>query len=482
MEEKRISSDDFWEGVTDKSGNPIIAYKTSGEKGTKAEFQQAINAYYEGKPIAGFSVVNKGSLAHGLRSATAAIPQVMGGEDVSMYNAANKLRTLVGKAPIPQDVIEKEARSGSPIGSPFTFLGNQLNTPEKLLSAIAMGGAAKATSGISGVLSTLARGGAAGAGELVGGLLGQGYQASNSEMITKPLLTAAASAGVDGAIGVIKTAAGMGLNRKLEDAMGNQLVDLLKSKYPHLSRQGVNGVKAIASTPEGVSDIAQAGMKAIMKNSDEIGESFVQRLNSFTPSAISNTDKQAIKTLIKNHRDSVRDLLDHLDDPGNYQDAVDTAVNNLGAKLTSVVSSKGGVTSATGAKLQALVADYYNETQSVYSGAQVINAFRESGAAVGFNQEEFQKYIIRKIQSDPSYLNRGQGIMEQVSDIAFRGGKRIPDKNLNFLANMPHRYTSRWMAPLRAIPMGTYYTGKTPTDLASTIVSVPIINQYQRRE
>ena len=392
-----------------------VVYSTKGPQKFES-FQQAAKDFKDKGEAKGFTFVTRGSgeqkarswynqnIAIPIREASKSVGKTAGQAAALMQMITTAPGSIATKSDLSKDLIKKYGKAGGKAGE---FLASQVETPEKGAATAALGAGGLITKGTSGLGPLLVRSGLVGGADYATRLM---TRTENPFKSAQEATKVAVINGVaQGGFAAIKGVLGLSLGKLANKQVAKDVMTLLKDKYPQLSRAGDNGLKALASTPKGIQELSQIGVKALRRGSKEIGDEFVVSINNIAPHTLGKVPQRKIRQLTESYVQKVDDYMMAAGDDA-AQATIGSSVASIRQALKSEVNKAFTKTSD---KFKNQVDDMFSafeyDQMKLMNGADVINALRASGAEAGFNIRRFQEYM-RDHYASKSKLFRDVGV------------------------------------------------------------------------
>ena len=463
---------------TGPKGEEIIIFPEGGGERTGAEFSKAIEAYHMGKQPKGFAVMPKYSLRTMARQGFEVGNKLVqgGAEKISKLpnikegSALDAITRTGGGSGDPNifKAIKGLYDIGLKKGAPF--VAENIDTPEKLISQLAGGTTAKATTRMSGLLPKILRTAAPGIGSLIGSLSASDH--SGQTIIKKALLASGAAGtgeGLSSLLGVIfKSGMSKAAARQVED----DILDIMKKEG--LQHQGADGLKAVLSVPSKLKGVVQAGFKGLRSSNDEMISMYINKLNSISPRRMGKVTERHIKQEVEKYIEAADDFFDNINSPKALEAARTKAVNHANEIKKLYTEHFSGTSGKLSLQQESTLEIAQHELslgiKKLEETAHVLAALERSGAKGGFDVISFQEEMKGMLHS------RGRGIVEDVGMAAGRGVSGGVDKPLNIKAKGA---LSKYIIPdIEAGKFSTRHSGKVRGAVRSTVVNPVLINEF----
>lgn len=382
-----------------------VAYSTTGKKHPRSKYAEVIQKYRTTGDIEeGFTVLPMGSAKQKMRSGFETLMQPaqramqkVGGEVATgktpQMVVSDLLKQSVGLQTAPGLIGER----GRPIGEAAgRIVGEQVSTPERAAATGAIAAASALTGGMSALPAALVRmgitGGAVfGAQELTGGAQGRD---AIERFVSKPMIAAGLVGLGEGFTGVFRMLTRSGLSRRAVNQIGEDVMELIETVYPHLRNAGASAINRIAQTPKGLKELTQIGVRALRTETNDVAFSMYNAILRALPSTPGKVVQRKLAKLVGDYGDEVYRYMDNIGDEKIIEasrKSLESMRDDIGKLLsdsfkdTDVSSSLARVFQNQSAKNRELI-----------PGAELLYSLRKSGAAKGFDAVKFQNEVFDK--------------------------------------------------------------------------------------
>lgn len=394
--------------LQDKNGNTVFTlYSNTGKPRSKADFEMASNYLIEtkGSLPEGFGVMQPGMLAN-LRSKFE-------------QGIANPLRSVAGAIERSQPMSGGSPGNPNPLAT-LLHLAKQAAPPmlrgaaepEGFGAIAGMAASAPLTMGMSLPAGAAFTGisGALGSGAIGGLLTGE---VKPERMLIEGLLASASH----GATGIVKMALGKGVSQQAQKQVASELAEYIYAKHKYISNDP-QALEVIMSTPKGITDITQMGIKGILGDFDKHNGIIGTTIDNIVKADLTRNKRRIIQRRVTELGKQGTAMLENVTDLDAMQaakDSMKTAVQDI---FNTIDSSFGTMPGGDALKIKVAeaVMVFNNKLTDLFPATHLFNVLKESGATGGFKVQPFQELLRNTYKSNPGSL------MHNAGKIAARGG------------------------------------------------------------
>ena len=412
----------------DYQNQPVTIFSRTGKRQSESAYAKAIEAYNtsKGKQQPGFTILSGGgkqaqirrgfdAVSQPVQSAITATGKFLGKAGVT--GAAHLSGQLQG-APATQDARQVAGQAGQAVAE--NVVNPMIATPEAAGATAAGTAATLLTGGIaapairasSGLLPAFIRATATATGYATGQQFTGSSRGRPNEQLNRPILAGVLSLTTEGVFGLIRKGFSSTLTQRSQSLFDDDIRSLLQSKYPAIANQGPTGLNAVLSTPKGLSDITQAGVKALRESNKETVDAVFDRLVKSLPRGFKASTRDSIRS---NLDEMVKASNAALDDISNSVTRTESnkEISELAKKVTDLVANEfKGSTNVNAAKS---VSESLNELTASYrhlrDGAYLLQAMKDAAGEGGLTVQKFQQHVRNTFQSNPGSLTHRAGLL-----------------------------------------------------------------------
>jgi len=474
-------------------GKDVTIYSTTGQKRTEGDFAGAMAEYDKtGKIPKGYTVLEPG-IMNTLRGAFESVNQPLQkyapivGKAIGEHLGSR----VIGTGPwsgVGDTIFQPNQLSNVTIPDASQRAGNvgefvaktaaeSVNTPGKagttagmlavapLLGPVSVArGAGQVALSKAGLLGNVAKSGiAAGTGSVLMDAALGGTEPFDPAKVIAPIVVGAASGGVQGVIGHMINKY---IKPDLHEEVAKNILKPIADRYPNYKTDPTL-FDAAASSPEKIADITVAMTKGMRGTLDDVANTYKNEIVNVIPqtsmfkASMSVGDQATLRAHMRRAVRAGNEILDNMDNP-KAQDiarqALQDAVNETGKFVTDVMKREG-VRDFTNTNVQvaAITKKLKTDLDNFTEGAQVLNAFRQSGQQNGFDVMAMRDILVGQTTSGQTdvmgkvakELGMGQSLTRTVDEPSATG---VIDKVIGqHLRRIPG--IGKYLAPTPAEPV-----------------------------
>lgn len=290
------------------------------------------------------------------------------------------------------------------------IINPMIATPEAAALTGGTAAATAATAGTAGLIPFLIRTGTAGASYLAGQELTGSAEGRPTDRFMKPLYAVALSAGSEAGFGVIKSLFNLPtLKSKASQQIQSDVSDLMESRFPHLSRQGLSGIKAALGTSKGMHEATTLGVKALRGTTEEVMLETYDNIITTLPRALSTSSRDKFKSDITGYFDdyltAANKILDNPKlDPADFKTSMDKAKQSIRIRVANEFEKAGKANVPLDNRIVSILNNFNKSDDDLRLGMVIVNNLKKSSTPEGFNSRRFQALMRDSYLSDPSEI------------------------------------------------------------------------------
>jgi hypothetical protein len=408
----------------DETGKDFVVFSKGAKPQSIGNFESAIDKYYSNKKAVpeGFIILPQDSwsaLGRGLfekvnapvqaaaERTDAGLPLVQRPPDPTMGPVQQLLarRTMGNPEGLPQ---------GDPTNVGLTRgITGTVDTPGKVGLQAGLAGAGLVAAPVSiaagpgkVVASRLGMAGNIGKATLLGGTgsvlmdaaLGE-PEPFNVDKMFVPFASAFATGGLQAGIGHLINKY---VSPDLQKEVATNIIKPIADRYPNYKTDPTL-FDAAASSPEKIADITKAMARGMRGTLDSVADTYKTDILNVIPRAMSVADQATLRAHLRRGVRAGNEMLDNMGDAkasGIAQQALQDAIQETGKFVTDIMKKSGVQNlSKTDAQVAAITKKLRTDLSDFTEGAQVLNAFRQSGQQNGFDPMAMRDILYGKVTS-----------------------------------------------------------------------------------
>jgi hypothetical protein len=403
-------------------GKDVTIYSTTGQKKTESDFAGAMAEYDKtGKIPKGYTVLEPGTASNWLRSTFERVNQ-------PLQNAAERVDAglpLLG-GPQQQGGAVQQLLARRTMGNPEGAVqgntdnagltraitgtvdtpgkagmtaGMALAAPALAPVSIATGAGKMAMSGMGILQNVGVNALAAGTGSVLMDAALGGTEPFDISKAVVPVLMGAAAGGVQGVIGHLINKY---IKPELHEEVAKNILKPIADRYPNYKTDPTL-FDAAASSPEKVKDITVAMAKGMRGSLDSTTHDLTQQILQVSPVRLTVGEQATLRAHVRNVSKVANDILDKVSTDKPLDQALpdlQEPLVNMGKYLYTTLKQKGVKQfTKVDADMAGVLGQFKQSLTNFEEGAQVLNAFRQSGQQNGFDVATMRDILVGKTTS-----------------------------------------------------------------------------------